>query len=160
MSVPFESAKIIVEFGAASGAVTKEIIRRKNSDTLFFAFEKNSVFFDLLSNTVKGENATLVNASVFESAGILSEQFAIDPGSVDCIVSTLPCSNIDIDTLLRRSVFPLLDVGGLFIQYMHVISLFKGYQLKSILASYFESVNSKLVMRNVPPVIIYNCSRF
>ena len=38
--VPFGTAEIIVEYGSASGAVTREIIKRKRPETVFVVFEK------------------------------------------------------------------------------------------------------------------------
>ncbi len=155
--VPFESAKVIVEFGAASGAVTREIVRRKKHDTAFYSFEKNVVFFNRLNESIAGENVFLVNANVFESAAILMGEHGIDLHGADCIVSTLPCSNIDVNRLLRQSVFPLLTGGGLFVQYVHVVSIFKGFHLERILSPYFNQIIPVLVIGNIPPAIIYNC---
>ena len=157
-NVPFDNINSIIEFGAASGALTREIIRRKKKGALLLAFEKNPVFFTELQKNIEGEDVFLLNASVFESVAILTGKFGFALSGVDCIVSTLPCSNIDVNNLLRESVVPLLNPGGLFIQYMHVISLLKGFHLRRILALYFRTIIPSIVIGNLPPVIIYNCS--
>jgi phospholipid N-methyltransferase len=157
-NVPFDNVNTIIEFGAASGALTREIIRRKKKGAALLAFEKNPVFFAGLQKKLAGEDVFLLNASVFESVAILTGKFGFSLSGVDCIVSTLPCSNIDVNNLLRECVVPLLNPRGVFIQYMHVISLLKGFHLRRILATYFHTILPSVVIGNIPPVIIYNCS--
>jgi phosphatidylethanolamine/phosphatidyl-N-methylethanolamine N-methyltransferase len=157
-AVPFESAELILEYGAASGSVTREILKRKNPDSTFICFEKNHTFYNLLDKTVRGRNVSVVNDDVFNAANILSSRFEIMDGSVDCIISTLPCSSLKFDELLRKSVLPLLKEDGVFVQYMHTVSALKGFRLKPVLQKYFRKIDSGFVFLNIPPALIYTCS--
>ena len=121
-----ETAELIVEYGSASGAVTREILKRKNPDSTLICFEKNHAFYNLLGKTVRGRNVFVVNDDVFNAANILSSRFEIKTGSVDCIISTLPCSSMQFGELLQKSVLPLLKEDGIFVQYMHTVSALKG----------------------------------
>ncbi len=155
--VPFGSAKIIVECGAASGAVTREIIRRKRPETLLISFEKNATLHSLLQSSSRGSNVTHVNADIFTCPSVLSAAFGVTGADVDCIISTLPCSCLDMDRLLRTAMLPVLADDGVFIQYMHTPSILKGFRLGPILRKHYRSVRSEFVLRNLPPTLVYSC---
>ena len=155
-SIRFDSAKTIIEFGAASGAVTRQILRRKRSEATLVCFEKNPAFFDHLRKTIKGKNVLVVRADAFDAVHVLA-RFGIKPRSVDCIISTLPCSSIRFSELIGTAVLPLLAERGAFVQYMHVVSVLKRFSLKPILSRRFGKVDSEFVFMNVPPVLIYTC---
>ena len=156
---PFSTARAIVEFGTASGAVTREIIKRKRPATLFISFEKNKNLYRQLKGRVEGENVFLVNEDVFNCRNVLKDRFGLGEESVDCIVSTLPCSSIGFEALVRDTVVPLLKQTGHFVQYMHLLSLFKLYTPNKSLKAGFNFITSDLVWMNVPPVIVYKCRR-
>jgi phospholipid N-methyltransferase len=156
-AVPFESAELILEYGAASGSVTREILKRKNPDSTLICFEKNHAFYNLLGKTVRGRNFFVLNDDVFHAANILSSRFEIMDGSVDCIISTLPCSSLQFDELLRKSVVPLLKEDGVFVQYMHTVSALKGFRLRPVLRKYFSRIDSDFVFLNLPPALVYTC---
>ncbi len=156
-SVPFGSAKLIVEFGAASGAVTRDILRRKKPSTNLICFEKNALFYDTLRKTFSGRNVSIVPDDVFNAAHVLSSRFHIPERSADCIISTLPCSSMQFAELLDKAVLPLLKDEGVFVQYMHTVSVLKGFRLRPILVQYFDKVDSDIVIRSIPPAFIYTC---
>jgi phospholipid N-methyltransferase len=157
--VPFATAKVIVEFGAASGAVTREIIRRKRRDTILVSFEKNRRLHASLKASLKGENVILVNEDAFNCAKVLAGIPGVRGKKADCIVSTLPCSCLDFDRLVREAVLPSLGEDGCFIQYMHTLSLLKGFNLKHSLRKFFPRLAEDLVLRNIPPALVYACHR-
>jgi phospholipid N-methyltransferase len=157
-AVPFRTADIILEFGSASGAVSHEILRRKKSNSKLFCFEKNPLFCRHLGKTINRKDAFIVNEDVFHATRVLSSRFSLKERSVDCIISTLPCSLIEIEKLMRVSVLPLLKEKGVFIQYMYTASILKGFRLMPTLRKYFNRIESDLVLLNIPPVVIYSCS--
>src|SRR3990170_1652538 len=82
----------------------REILKRKSRNSTLICFEKNSAFCSLLGKTIQGRNVFVVNDDVFNAANILSSKFEIKTGSVDCIISTLPCSSMQFGELLQKSV--------------------------------------------------------
>lgn len=156
--VPFDTAKVIVEFGSASGAVTREIIKRKRPETVFISFEKNPTMHAALKKNIQSENVYLVNENVFDCKKVLWNDFSIKEKSVDCIVSTLPCSCMDFDGLIKQAVLPVLKEKGYFVQYMHTLSLLKGFNLKRSLEKYFTLPHSDFVLCNIPPALVYTCN--
>lgn len=156
-SIPFDSAELILEYGAGSGAVTREILKRKELKSTLICFEKNNTFYNLLRKNVKGSNVFIVHDDVFNSMNILFLRFGLQAGSVDCIVSTLPWSSLKFEELLRNEVLPLLKEGGIFIQYMHTLSVLKGIMLRPILKRYFSQIDLEFVFFNIPPALVYTC---
>ena len=152
---PFRSARVILEYGPASGAVTRQIIGRKAARTSLVCVEKNRRFYEELVNKVSGKDVFIVNDDALRWARHSAGSCGIRSGEVDCIISTLPCSSIDFEALLRASVLPLLRKGGVFIQYMHTVSFFKGFRLRPVLEKHFAAVSSRLVLANVPPTLVY-----
>jgi phospholipid N-methyltransferase len=158
-SVPFKSAFLILEYGASSGAVTRELLLRKSPGSRLISFEKNRRFYEILDEEVGGRDVVVLNEDVFDAVDILSRRFAIKNRSVDCIVSTLPWSSMKFGDLLQRSVLPLLKADGIFIQYMHSTAILKGSRLRPMLERYFSSVASGFVFFNLPPTFVYTCRK-
>ena len=77
--------------------------------------------------------------------------------NVDYIVSTLPWSSLKFEELLMNEFLPLLKDVGLFIQYMHTLSVLKGIMLRPILQKYFIQIDLEFVFSNIPPALVYTC---
>jgi len=154
-SVPFSSARVIYEYGAGSGRVTRELLRRKRPETALVAFEKNYQLHRRLADDTRAENFILVNLDIFERDATASGDE--HPARADCVVSTLPCSSLDFERLVQSSVIPRLAPGGVYIQYAHTLSRLKGFRARPLLGRYFREVRSALVWRNLPPALVYTC---
>ncbi len=154
--VPFATARVIYEYGAGSGRLTREILRRKRADAVLVAFEKNRNLYRKLEKNCRDGNFFLVNTDLLAGEPpVLPEEAA---GPADCIVSTLPCSSLDFDRLVREAVLPRLAPGtGVFVQYTHTISALKGFRARPVLDRYFREVRSSLSLVNLPPAVIYTC---
>lgn len=152
---PFGSARLILEYGPASGAVTMEIIKRMNAKAVLICVEKNRHFYRELVKNVSRKNVFLVHDDAFRWVQHLAGTREMRVRDVDCIISTLPCSSMDFEAFLRISVLPMLKEGGVFVQYMHTISFLKGFRLRPILERHFAAVDSEFVFSNVPPTIVY-----
>ncbi|MDP8236671.1 MAG: hypothetical protein P9M08_09825 [Candidatus Erginobacter occultus] len=153
--VPFDSARVIYEYGAGSGRVTRELLRRKRPETALVAFEKNLQLYRRLADGIREENFILVNADILERDSASAGEG--HPARADCVVSTLPCSSLDFERLVQSSVIPRLAPGGIYIQYAHTLSCLKGFRARSVLGRYFREVRSVLVWRNLPPALVYTC---
>ncbi len=155
--IPFDSAELILEYGAGSGAVTGEILKRKEPESTLISFEKNKIFYSRLRKNLKGKNIFIVNEDVFNSRNILLLRFGVQGGSVDCIISTLPWSSLKFEELLMNEILPLLKEGGIFIQYMYTLSVLKGILLRPILKRHFSQIDLDFVFFNIPPALVYTC---
>jgi Phospholipid N-methyltransferase len=152
------TADFILEYGPASGTVTREIIRRKNPSAILVCVEKNKLFVEWLMRTIKEDNCHIEFQNIFDSESTLRQR-GVGEKNVDCIISTLPCTNIPFDRLLEERVLPYLNPEGIFVQYMHVLSFLRGMFPRTFLESRFESVTSEVVWLNIPPAIVYTCTK-
>jgi len=154
--VPFASARIIYEYGAGSGRLTREILRRLRPGGILVAFEKNRNLYRKLAGDFREENFFLVNTDLLSGEPLVLPEGVFGPA--DCIVSTLPCSSLDFDRLIREAVIPRLVPGtGVFVQYAHTLSALKGFKARKVLDRYFREVRSSLSLLNLPPAVIYTC---
>lgn len=149
-------ANTILEYGSASGSVTREIIARKKPSAVLVCVEKDESFAEHLRQSPWMNNAIVVSEDVLSCDHVLRMN-GVRNNSVECIISTLPCTNIPFDTLLRTRVLPYLKRDGIFVQYMHTISFFRGMFPRRYLEPYFHDVRSTVVTMNLPPVVVYTC---
>lgn len=154
--VPFASARVIYEYGAGSGRLTREILRRKRPESVLVAFEKNRNLYRKLEDNFRDENFFLVNADLLDGVPPRLPEGKV--ARADCIVSTLPCSSLDFDRLVREVVLPrLIPRSGVFVQYTHTLSALKGFRARTVLNRHFREVRSSLSLANLPPAVIYTC---
>lgn len=92
--INFQTAKIIVEYGAGTGSFTRELLKRKREDTLLISIEKNDKFVKILKKEFPedGEkNFRIVHGGAEDACEILAlhgyEQ-------ADYVVSGLPFTSL------------------------------------------------------------------
>jgi phospholipid N-methyltransferase len=149
--VDFERAEIIVELGAGTGCVTREILRRMRPGTRLLSLDVNPVFVEQCSRIVDSR-LTVVRACATELRSVL-EREGID--GVDAVVSSLPLSIMErdaVDRVLDASSGSLRD-GGRFIQYQYSLSHHASLSYR------YEHVTVGFTLLNVPPAFVYTCSR-
>ncbi len=149
-----ETADVILEFGSASGTVTRQILARKKPSAILVCVEMNRSFVDWLTRAITHEHCRISHQDVFDS-DVGLRNLGIADHNVDCIISTLPCTNIPFDRLIRDRVLPYLKPDGVFVQYMHVLSYLRGMFPRPILEPHFQRVHSEFVGLNVPPAVVY-----
>ncbi|MEW9121575.1 MAG: rRNA adenine N-6-methyltransferase family protein [Thermotaleaceae bacterium] len=151
--INFESSKCIVEYGAGTGIFTKEIIRRKNKDTLFISFELNK---DMFSNLKKlhspNENIYIINDSAENMMNYLNEQGCAE---VDYIISGLPFTVLprEVSENILNNTFQVLSHEGSFITFQYSLHFFKTFK------EIFPKVQLGLQLLNLPPAFIYYCNK-
>ncbi len=150
-----DTADVILEFGSASGSVTRQIVARKKPSALLICVEMHAPFVYWLTRSIKHDRCRIVYQDIFDSDRGL-RQLGIEDHNVDCIISTLPCTNIPFDRLIRERVRPYLKPDGVFVQYMHVLSYLRGMFPRRILETHFQHVISEVVSLNLPPAVVYS----
>ena len=140
-------AKVIVEYGAAQGVMTRRILEKMRPDATLLAVEFNTALFEELKN-VKDPRLTLVHGDVREIDKIL-ERHGVK--GVDVIVSGVPFaffSGRGRHELLTKTS-DLLRPGGRFVPYQvttHLITMLKDY---------FSDVDIQFEVRNIPPHFVF-----
>lgn len=146
--VDFDEARLIVEFGAGSGCVTREILRRMRPDARLVSFEVSPVFYEeIRSIAALDPRLTAVHASAATAAEMLA------PHSVDNVVSGLPMGNFGKRTKLAvlGAVHAILKPGGHFSQFQYSLLDYR------LMRRQFESVRLGCTPLNFPPAFVYKC---
>ncbi len=158
-TVDFTNVNSIVELGPGSGVITEEIARQKQPDTCFIALELNPEFAE---QTRLRCPEVLVYAD--NALNIQQRLHVHDIDATDCVVSALPWALFDAATQrsLVQAIASAMTPEGIFIFYAYA-----GFNLmpasvrfRSILSGSFACVEpSKIIWGNLPPAIVYTCSR-
>ncbi|MBI4060114.1 MAG: hypothetical protein HY403_01660 [Elusimicrobia bacterium] len=142
-----EHAKVIVEYGAARGVMTRRILEKMRPDATLIAVEFNAALYEELQK-VSDARMTAVHGDVREIDKILAERGL---AGADAVVSGVPFAFFSgrgrHELLTKTSA--LLNPGGRFVAYQvttHLIPL---------LRDYFSKVDIQFEVRNMPPHFVF-----
>jgi phospholipid N-methyltransferase len=144
---PLDAARFVVEFGAGTGACTREIVPRLQSNARLLAFEINHGMAAVLAREVTDPRVRVVNDSAANVEAYLGGR------TIDVLVCTLPLTALpaavraEILTTSRRVLAPAGTM--LVLQYSTWV--------RSQLERTFSRVDQRLSARNVPPAFLYRC---
>jgi phospholipid N-methyltransferase len=153
--IDWDQAKCIVELGAGTGPITKEIVKRVRPQTKVLVIELDPT----LCGRLKARFQNVSNLDVVHGDATQFDKLLADRGihQVDHVLSGLPLPSFPED--LRHSVIKTsartLATHGTFRQ-LTVMPLIY-YKLY---ARYFEDVRFRFVPLNLPPGGVYVCRGF
>ncbi len=146
-AMDLERARVIVEYGAARGVMTKRILEKMRPDATLLAIEFNAELYEELAK-ISDPRLTTVQGDVREIETILA---AHGQAGADAIVSGVPFAFFSgrgrHELLAKTSA--LLNPGGRFVAYQvttHLIPMLKDY---------FSSVDIQFEVRNMPPHFVF-----
>jgi phospholipid N-methyltransferase len=131
----------VVEFGAGTGPVTREILKRLPENGRLICFEINREFCRRLE-AIDDPRLEVINDDAANCENY------IDPGA-DCVVSGLPLTLFD--DIAREKILAIAGRSGRFIQLQYTPALSKDIR------RYFSDVKLKFVPLNFPPAFVYVC---
>jgi len=131
----------VVEFGAGTGSVTSEILKRLPKNGRLTCFEINSQFCRQLEK-INDSRLHVVN----DDAG--NYEHYVD--GADCIVSGLPLTLFDKSK--KERILAITSRSKRYIQLQYTPLLNKKMK------HYFSDVRLKFVPQNLPPAFVYVCS--
>jgi phosphatidylethanolamine/phosphatidyl-N-methylethanolamine N-methyltransferase len=144
-----DEARLVVEYGAAQGVITRQLLKKMRPDARLVAIEFNQKLYEELTGTLKDERLIPVHGDVREIDKILARAGVAGP--VDAITSGVPFSYFSNrgrhELLLKTS--EMLRPGGRFVPYQvttHLIPLLKDY---------FKDVDTQFEVRNIPPHFVF-----
>ncbi len=143
--------KIIIELGAGDGVITRHILDRMAPDARLFSFEINESLYQKL---IEINDPRLI--AIYDSAENLKEyleEYKIT--EVDTIISGIPF--VVLPTELTFSILTMskeiLKLGGFFVQF-HYSKI-----LKDLYQTIFGNYDTKVVLMNTPPAIVFTCEK-
>lgn len=149
--VDSNNPQIILELGAGTGAVTREIIRQKHPQSRLIAVELDPDFAKLLRESTRAEDVEILVADVKDLPAML-EKMGIT--KFDLIISCLPTPSLPKSTVatvhqLARSH----GATGWFSQ----VTFFPFAFYRKFYERMFGHVEYRVVTANVPPGGAYHC---
>ena len=157
-------ARIVVEFGAGTGAITEALLDDLPAQARLLVFEINPRFCSYLKSRFSDPRLILINSSV-ENVDRELRQRGYD--EVDAVASSLGLglmSDRQHHTLFER-LLPFLHEQTVLTQYQYLYAMqfahgrLRRLDLPRLLGRDFGSVQSKIVWRNLPPAFVFTCHR-
>lgn len=147
--IDFEQTSTIVELGAGTGVFTKELVKKKQKDTILVVFEINKEFANQLEEKYKEDNTVII---INDSAEKLIHY---DLKNVDYIISGLPFVTLEkrASTQILNNVSSVLKEKGKFITIQYTRRQFQ------FISSFFDSFQTKREYYNIPPAYIVVCQK-
>jgi len=165
----FAHARLVVEYGPGTGAITKQILIHLPETCSYVGAEPNAVFRDLLTKDIlrhqgdqtSNEKKLGMRTLIADYAQNISQKVLKEFGQADLVVSGLPCSIIPLDVLrdLFASTHKLLRDGGemrMFV-YTHTLIMPKMSQMMQLLSAQFKEVFTDIEWSNFPPATVIRC---
>jgi phospholipid N-methyltransferase len=150
--VDWENARLVVELGPGIGTLTQAILKRMHPEAALVAIELNANFVGFLRDEVEDPRLHVVRGSAADVGKILAD---LKLSQVDYIISSLPYTNMRDSArreILQESRRVLAPKGALLIfQYTTKVLPY--------LRSCFKSVHQDFQVLNVPPALIFYCTR-
>jgi len=162
--IDFHRARVLVEFGPGTGAVTNGILERMRPDAVLFAIDMNPSFIDHLKRSCRDKRLQAVHGSAGDMDRIVGE---VGKDGVDAVVSSLGLTSMPqgLRTEIYGQVKGGLRPGGVLTQYQYLTSQ-AGCKVRRsefdehrFLESYFDSVTFKWVFMNFPPACVFTCRK-
>ncbi len=147
-SMNLAEARVIVEYGAAQGVMTRRILEKMRPDAKLVAIEFNHKLYKELVDRIKDPRLIAEQGDVREIDKIMARHGV---AAADVIISGVPFaffSEVERHELLKKTA-GLLNPRGRFVPYQvttHLIPLLKDY---------FRSVDTQFEVRNIPPHFIF-----
>jgi phospholipid N-methyltransferase len=157
--VGLERARVVVELGPGTGAITPIILDMKHPECLFFAVELNdeiiTVFRKRFPSVKVYQDCASNLPKMLKKEGV---------GKADLIISGLPWTTfpVKLQEKILKSIDASLAPGGVFttFAYLQGLLLPSSGNFKKLLRHHFAKVErSQVVWTNIPPAFVYRCTK-
>jgi phospholipid N-methyltransferase len=148
-ALALDGAKVVVEYGAARGVLTRRILQALGPNGRLVAVEFNRDFFEDFSASVRDPRLIPVHGDVTRIDEILA---GLGIERADRVVSGIPFSFLSESgrrALLAKTA-ALLAPGGRFVATYQITG-----HLIPLLKDYFADVDIQYEVRNIPPCFVF-----
>lgn len=145
-NVNWAQVRSVAEFGAGTGVMTREIIKRKAPKCELMVFE--------IDNELRRQLSKETGLEIYDDATKICDtltQKGIE--KVDLIVSSLPYTVLprEVTKAVLDGIERTLDKNGTLVAFQYSL------HMKCAFESLFHKVNIRFVMMNIPPAFVYEC---
>jgi phospholipid N-methyltransferase len=164
--IDFDRARIIVELGMGTGAITTEILRRMAPGSILLAIELNPAFVAHVRSKVHDSRFVPISGRAERLGSILRLKGV---QRADAIVSSLGLTSMAHDqrSCIVGQAAEHLSENGVLTQYQYMPASgkrnwvgawgLKRFAEENFLREYFREVRSERVIWNLPPAKVYTC---
>jgi phosphatidylethanolamine/phosphatidyl-N-methylethanolamine N-methyltransferase len=139
---------VVVELGVGTGAITTAIVAKVGNPLNYLGIELNPDMIEFARE--RFPELRFINDSAENFANYLGDR------KVSAVISSLPWTVMPPAVVAKTldEVYARLEVGGVFATYLtlHVLKTPAGRRFQAKLHEKFESLDSKVVLENLPPV--------
>ena len=154
--------RAVIEFGPGTGVMTRELLALLPPDGTLLAFEISPRFVTYLRETISDSRLQVVSAGAETAAAELRRR-GLD--KIDGVVSSLGIGLMDsvAADAIFRPLLPCMRAGGAITQFQYVyrMRIHRGFverfDVGDFMGRYFRSVESTLVLMNLPPAFVLTC---
>lgn len=153
------SARVIVEFGPGTGAITEKIVKKTDPETTLVAMEINPDFAERTKK--KFPRAFVFNRCAGDSRQCLE---SLEIAGCDRVVSGLPWAAFS-DSLQKKilaAAESVLNPGGIFVSFAYapIHMLPSGRRFRRNLETVFAKVEkTEILWGNLPPAFVYRACK-
>jgi phospholipid N-methyltransferase len=164
--IDFSAARVIVELGVGTGAITKEILRRLRPNAVLLGVDLNPAFVHHVGRATQDPRFIPILGEAERLGSLLSRHGIIQ---ADAIVSSLGLTGMrpsQRSTIMMQAAAHLTRDGVLTqYQYLHAngepnwassLGLMR-FPEKEFLKAHFRLVDSERVIWKLPPATVYTC---
>lgn len=159
-----ERSKVVVEFGAGTGSITYELLKRMPDTSRLFAFELNESLARQLRRNIVDHRLFVIEKTV-ETCGEILRQHHVR--TVDAVASSVGLTIMSGHT--RNSTFESIarflnhDSVLTQLQYLNAMQISKtgirAFDAMAFLKRHFPDVSRHSVLLNLPPVNVFVCRK-
>jgi phospholipid N-methyltransferase len=149
-NVPFGQARRIVEYGPGTGVFTSAVLRRLAPDGQLLALDTEAHFIESLQARLPDARLLPVRGS---AAAIQRHLAALGWPGANAIISGIPYTAMphDLRVAILRASAAALAPDGVFLAYQY------SPYIRSLLGQIFDHVETRVVVRNLPPACYFIC---
>ena len=144
-------ARVVVEFGAGTGAITRTILRQLAPHARLLVFETNPAFQDWLRSSFRDPRVTVVSQGAAHLSAVLTDH-GID--HADCILSGIPFQALPpAETrAILQSARRSMAAHSTFVAFQYT-----AYQEPTFRRAFDQVELVRRVWWNLPPARVYRC---
>ncbi|OGV52182.1 MAG: hypothetical protein A2X49_05920 [Lentisphaerae bacterium GWF2_52_8] len=159
LNIGIESAKVVVELGPGTGAITEHILPAISPNTCFFAVELNKEMLKVFEN--RFPETPIYHDSASNLPSLLDKKGV---PAADVVISGLPWAAFPsgLQDEILDAILASLAKKGFFttFAYLQGLLLPSAQKFSKKLKRHFSRVEkSPVVWRNIPPAFVYRCQK-
>ncbi|HCN84277.1 MAG TPA: ribosomal RNA adenine dimethylase [Sphingobacteriaceae bacterium] len=141
--IDFSKQIHVLELGAGTGAITKEILNRMSANSVLYSYENNENFIGSLKDL--NDKRLIIKGECVSTLDSLEDNY------FDIVISSLPLANLtnEFKNKIYKDIRSKLKESGTYLQYQYSLMDYKDIE------KLFSNCKLDFCLFNLPPAFIY-----